>query len=202
MNAELAHDVAEPSALPMDGLPEVAVLGRSNVGKSSVINALTGRRGLARTSRTPGKTRRIHFYRLEDKAYLVDLPGFGYARVAKVERRAWKPLVEAYLRGRRRVLRGCILLIDARRGAQTEELELLDWLRVEGIAVRVALTKTDKLKPAELARCLRETRVELALAEEEMAAVSGRTGAGLNAPAGWIQAWTGLSLRRPDGTPF
>ncbi len=104
VNAELAHDAAELAQFPADGLPEVAVLGRSNVGKSSFINCLVGRRKLARTSSTPGKTRRIHFYRLDNSAYLVDLPGFGYAAVSRVEQSAWRPLAESYLRGTRRVV--------------------------------------------------------------------------------------------------
>ncbi len=143
VNAELAHDAAELAQFPTDGLPEVAVLGRSNVGKSSFINRLVGRRQLARTSSTPGKTRRIHFYRLEQSVYLVDLPGFGYAAVSRVEQRAWRPLVESYLRGSRAALRGCVLLVDVRRGPQQEERELLDWLAAERIPTRLALTKAE-----------------------------------------------------------
>ncbi len=200
MNAELAHDAAELAQFPADGLPEVAVLGRSNVGKSSFINCLVGRRKLARTSSTPGKTRRIHFYRLDNSAYLVDLPGFGYAAVSRVEQSAWRPLAESYLRGSRPSLVGCVLLIDIRRGPQQEERELLAWLAAERIPTRLALTKADKLRAAELSGRADEVARQLSLASEDVVVVSGRTGKGLAAVADWIEAWTGLLLRRPDGT--
>ncbi len=200
VNAELAHDAAEHAQFPTDGLPEVAVLGRSNVGKSSFINRLIGRRQLARTSSTPGKTRRIHFYRLEQSVYLVDLPGFGYAAVSRVEQRAWRPLVESYLRGRRPALRGCVLLVDVRRGPQQEERELLDWLAAERIPTRLALTKADKVRAAQLSQRVAKVAKELSLSANDVALVSSRTGKGLAVVAEWIQEWTGLGLRRPDGS--
>jgi GTP-binding protein len=200
MHAELAHDAAELAQFPRDGLPEVAVLGRSNVGKSSFINTLVGRRKLARTSGKPGKTRRIQFYCLAQAAYLVDLPGFGYAAVARSEQRAWRPLVESYLRGSRASLRGCILLIDMRRGLESEEQELLEWLSVEGIPSKLVLTKSDKLRKAELAPRVQAVTHELALPSEDVAAVSARTGQGLAHVAVWFESWTGLALHRPDGT--
>lgn len=202
VDAELAHDAAEVAQFPTDGLSEVAILGRSNVGKSSFINALVGRRKLARTSGTPGKTRRIHFYRLDRFAYLVDLPGFGYAAVSRAERRAWRPLVESYLRGPRATLRGCVLLVDIRRGPEQEELELLEWLAAEGIPAKLALTKSDKFPSARIAKRLRAIAGELSLPVDDVAVVSGRTGKGMAVVAGWIHAWTGLVLRRPDGTPL
>jgi GTP-binding protein len=202
VNAELAHDAAGIAQFPRDGLPEVAILGRSNVGKSRLINRLVGRRALARTSASPGKTRRIHFYRLENAAYLVDLPGFGYAAVSKAEQRSWRPLVESYLRGSRDPLRGCILLVDVRRGPAREELDLLDWLAAEGIAVRLVLTKSDKLSRAACARRLVQVREQLGIPATDIATVSSKTGSGLAAPARWIQGWTDLGLRKPDGAPF
>jgi GTP-binding protein len=202
MNAELAYDAAGAAQFPRDGLPEVAILGRSNVGKSSLINNLVGRRKLARTSAWPGKTRRIHFYRLQNAAYLVDLPGFGYARVSKAERRSWRPLVESYLLGSREPLRGCILLVDLRRGPEQEELELLDWLASERIAVRLALTKSDKLSRSDASRRLAQIREQLSVPVEEITATSAKTGSGMAAPARWIQEWTGLVITKADGTPF
>jgi GTP-binding protein len=199
VNSELACDAASPGQFPSDGLPEVAVMGRSNVGKSSLVNALLGRRKLARTSARPGKTRRIHFYRVEGSLYLVDLPGYGYAAVSKREQGTWQPLVESYLRGARQPLRGAILIIDIRRGPEREERDLLDWLAAERIPVALALTKSDKLSSSQAARRLRELSAELEVDASRVAAVSARTGSGLASLAGWIRDWTDVALRRPDG---
>ena len=202
MNSELARDAGKPSEFPDDGLPEVAVLGRSNVGKSSVINALLGRKNLARTSATPGKTRRIYFFRVEGAMYLVDLPGFGWAKVGRDERAAWRPMVESYLRGTREALRGAILLIDLRRGAGDEERSLLAWLRAEGIEVRVIWTKSDKLKAGRAARQASEFAAELGLDPGRSAAVSSPRTLGFAPVAEWLGEWGGVSFRRADGTPF
>ena len=199
MNVQLHANAAKPAEYPRDGLPEVAVLGRSNVGKSSFINALLGRKRLARTSSTPGKTRRVHFYRIEDAAYLVDLPGFGYAAVAKTERASWRPMVEAYLRGERAPLRGALLLVDARRGLRDEERELLAWLAAEGVPARIVLTKADKLKRNERARALAAAREEFA---GDVVAVSALKREGLGAVAAWIREWTGLELVAAGGSPL
>jgi GTP-binding protein len=201
VKAEFAVDAAAPEAFPRDGLPEVAVLGRSNVGKSSFINALVGRRKLARTSGRPGKTRRIHFYRLDDRAYLVDLPGYGYAGVSQAERREWRPLVEAYLRGTRAPLRGALLLIDVRRGPQDEERDLLEWLAAESIEVRVVLTKCDKLRAGELQRHAAQHAAALSLPPDALACTSAQTGRGLRPVATWLESWLGVELRRADGQP-
>lgn len=200
MQVELVHDAASAAQFPTDGLAEVAIIGRSNVGKSTLINGLVARRRLARTSGRPGKTRRIQFYRLEGSAYLVDLPGYGYAAVSREERRAWQPLVESYLRGGREALRGCILLIDVRRELGREESQLLDWLHGEGIAVRVALIKADKLSRGARQERVRSLRTELPRPGLEVALASGRTGEGLGTLASWIREWTGLQLTRADGT--
>src|SRR6185436_12688390 len=108
---------ADAAALPEDSLPEVAFLGRSNVGKSSLVNALTGRRTLARTSNTPGRTRQLNFFALDGRLMLVDLPGYGYAAASKSAVAAWTRLVQSYLRDRARLRRVC-LLIDARHGVK------------------------------------------------------------------------------------
>lgn len=127
--------------------PEIAFAGRSNVGKSSLINVLLGRRALARTSGTPGRTRALNFYVVtlaRAAVVFVDLPGYGYARVAKTERMRWGPLVEGYLEGRR-TLRGVVLVVDARRGLDDEEHQLLEYLEVHHHPTIVAATKIDKL---------------------------------------------------------
>lgn len=129
---------------PPPGGPEVAIAGRSNVGKSSLINALVGRRGLARASRTPGRTRQLNFFLLNERFALVDLPGYGFAVGPEAEQRAWGPLVEGYLR-ERPTLRGLVLVIDARRGVETEEDQVLAFAADAGVPVAVAATKLDKL---------------------------------------------------------
>ena len=135
---------ATPGGGPPPGPPEVAIAGRSNVGKSSLLNALVGRRGLARTSKTPGRTRQINFFLLNERFVLVDLPGYGFALGPEKEREAWGPLVETYLR-ERPTLRGVVLLVDVRRGLEAEEEELLAYLRAVGLPAAVVVTKVDKL---------------------------------------------------------
>jgi GTP-binding protein len=202
MNSELARDAGKPAEFPVDGLPEVAILGRSNVGKSSVINTLVGRKKLARTSSTPGKTRRIHFFAVEGAMHLVDLPGFGWARVGREERASWRPMVEAYLRGTRESLRGAILLVDLRRGPGDEERSLLAWLAAETIDVRVIWTKADKLKPQKGQRQAREFARELELEEGSWTAVSTLKGTGFAPVVDWLRDWTSVEFKRADGTAF
>jgi GTP-binding protein len=147
MNKVRAHfltSAAQPSEFPPPSLPEVAVVGRSNVGKSSLINTLVGQDGLARTSRTPGRTRLVNWFVIDDRFHLVDLPGYGYAQVNQSMRESWRPLIESYL-SERTSLAGVLLLIDIRRGVQDEELDFIPWLAEREMPVVVALTKADKL---------------------------------------------------------
>lgn len=130
---------------PAPSLPEVAFLGRSNVGKSSLINSLIGVKGLARTSSTPGRTQAVQFYRVEGKWHFVDLPGYGYAKVPVAHTQAWKSLIESYLTGRG-TLRLCLLLLDSRRGWMEMDLELQRWLEHRSLPYLVVATKFDKLK--------------------------------------------------------
>ena len=162
--AELNRSCAQPGQFPATPRPEVAFLGRSNVGKSSLLNALVQRKQLARTSSTPGKTRMIHFFEVDTEVgewMFVDLPGYGWARVSRKEREGWQALVEAYLEGSTQ-LRTAILLQDLRRDFSEDETLLLDWLAERGIDAMVVLTKADKLKPMRRAKRARELRAQLA----------------------------------------
>jgi GTP-binding protein len=131
--------------LPPERLSEIAFVGRSNAGKSSLINGLTGRKALARVSQTPGATRQINFFNLGGKLMLVDLPGYGFAKVSKVEAAAWQELIFAYLRGRAR-LRRVLLLIDARRGVMDSDRQVMDLLDRAAVSYGLVLTKADELK--------------------------------------------------------
>lgn len=139
---------AQIDAMPRDGKPEIALIGRSNVGKSSLINALLGRRSLARTSAAPGKTRTINFYIVNDSFYLVDLPGLGYAKASKKERRSWEKLIAGYVSGRPQ-LEVVVHLIDARHRLGEIDRDVTDFVLDAGIDYVVALTKSDKLNQKE-----------------------------------------------------
>jgi len=138
------------NSLPPQGAPEVAFVGRSNAGKSSLINALTNRKTLARVSHTPGRTREINFFKLGESLMLADLPGYGYAKASKAMTAEWQKLIFAYLRGRAS-LRRVVLLIDARRGVLDLDEEVMELLDEAAVSYSLALTKIDKLKPEEAA---------------------------------------------------
>ncbi len=153
VSAEFVTSVASTEHLPRQRRPEIAVAGRSNVGKSSLINSLLGRRGLARVSAAPGRTQLLNFFLVNGEFYLVDLPGYGYARVPYSIRRAWGPLVEGYLAAGRD-LRTVLLLIDARQGVSDKDLQMKQLLREFSLDCLPILTKIDKLRrtarPAQL----------------------------------------------------
>jgi len=144
--------VAKLEDLPPPGLPEVAFAGRSNVGKSSLLNALTGRKTLARTSNTPGRTQELNFFNLAGRLMLVDLPGYGYARASKTDIKRWNATLRDYLRGRPNLQRLC-LLVDSRHGLKAGDVEMMEMLDQSAVVYRVILTKTDKLKTGELKAC-------------------------------------------------
>jgi GTP-binding protein len=181
-SAEWLAAAAAPGDFPPAREPEVALLGRSNVGKSSLLNRLVSRRALARTSATPGKTRLLHWYRVERgerTLALVDLPGYGYAKVAKSERAAWQRLVESYLDARR--TRVALLLQDLRRDWSEDESLLLQWLAQRDVPALVALTKCDKEKPNRARVRERDLRAAIALPAARVIATSSETGQGIDA---------------------
>jgi len=158
-DAEFVVSAGNPEMFPSDRLPEVAFLGRSNVGKSSLINALVGRRGLAFTSNTPGRTQTINFYRVDGAYYFVDLPGYGYARVPIEHKLEWKKLIEQYLENRDTLRLSCLIL-DTRRGWMEKDLDLKRWLEDRGRPYLVIATKTDKANQSEQGHGLNAIRNE------------------------------------------
>jgi GTP-binding protein len=150
-SAEFIKSATKPSEYPEGNFLEIAMAGKSNVGKSSLINTLLNRKNLAKTSSSPGRTQTINFFRVNGTISLVDLPGYGYARVPLSLRETWKAMVESYLQTRREI-RLVVLILDARRGVTPDDLALLDWLDYHGIACTIVLTKADKLSQIERAR--------------------------------------------------
>ena len=198
---EFSGTLMDPrAALPGD-LPQIAFSGRSNVGKSSLINTLLGRtrKGVARVSATPGKTQGLNFYRVNGEFFLVDLPGFGYARVPERVRAAWKPLVEGYLARSEGPL-AIVHLVDARHAPGVEDLKMLDYLAELELPALVVLTKIDKLSREKRMKSVPELIHSLGVDSEQVVPFSSKTGEGR---AELLEALTGLlgadTVRSPDG---
>ncbi len=181
-SAEIVISCSAAAQFPVHDLPEIAFLGRSNVGKSSLLNALVQRKKLARTSSTPGKTRLIHFFRVEtgkSEVMLVDLPGYGWAKVSRGERNSWQRLVESYLESRP-ALQVAMLLQDLRRDFSEDETLLLEWLAERHIPSVVALTKTDKLKPMRRKARVAAMKKELCAPTAALLSTSSQKGDGID----------------------
>ncbi len=172
---------ASAEGLPPPDHEEIAFAGRSNVGKSSLLNALTGRKSLARVSNTPGRTRQLNFFLLGGRLMLADLPGYGYARAPKGEIESWTDLIHAYLRGRPNLRRLC-LLIDGRHGPKDSDRGIMDLLDTDAVPYQVVLTKIDKTRPAERTGVLDALDAELKIhpaAHPEVMQTSAREGIGI-----------------------
>lgn len=157
---QFMRGIADLAQLPVTDLTEIAFAGRSNVGKSSLINALTGRKALARTSHTPGRTQELNFFDIAGHFILVDMPGYGYAKVSKTKRAEWDGLIRNYLRGRVN-LRCVFLLVDGRHGLKDSDREMMKMLDEAGVNYRILLTKADKLKMSEKEQVVAKTALEL-----------------------------------------
>lgn len=165
--AELDKVAVNPGGYPQTGLPEIAFVGKSNVGKSSLINSLVNRRALARTSGQPGKTRTINFFLIEKCLYFVDLPGYGYAKVSKSEKEKWGGMIEAYLK-ERETLQAVVLLIDIRHPPSANDKMMFDWFLYYGHRMIVVATKSDKIKRSQLSKHTAMIRKELGLEKDQL----------------------------------
>ena len=186
--AEFVKSAVRPVHYPPVELPEVAFAGRSNVGKSSLINCLTQRKKLVRTSKTPGQTQTLNFFKINGEFYFVDLPGYGFAKVAEKIRAQWGPMVENYL-GARTSLRGVVLILDLRHPPTPNDLNLLHWLQDRHIATVAVMTKADKIKRGEWNPRLKEASLSLGLAVEDMVLFSARTQQGRPELLRRIHSW-------------
>jgi GTP-binding protein len=166
-SSEFICAAVKPSQYPQDGVPEIAFTGRSNVGKSSLINLLLNRRKLAKVSATPGKTRTINFFNINGGEFrLVDLPGYGYAKVSKAETADWGKMMESYL-SKRKGLKAVVQLVDSRHAPTAQDKQMYEYLRYYGLDGIVAATKADKLSGSELSKNLAMIRRELQLTADD-----------------------------------
>jgi GTP-binding protein len=191
-SSEFITSAVKPSQYPPADLPEIAFAGRSNVGKSSLINKLVNRRRLVKTSSTPGRTQLINYFLINQRFRFVDLPGYGYAKVPAGVRRQWGAMIETYLT-RRPCLRGLVLIVDIRRTPGRQEDDLLHWLDHHGIACRVVATKADKLSRNKQIRPLRAVAARLGIANEALTLFSAKSGLGLAAVWGQIEDMLGTT---------
>jgi GTP-binding protein len=195
LSAEYVISAPGPKQFPQDGKPQIAFAGRSNVGKSSVINALLHRKDLVKTSATPGKTQLVNFFVINGTLYFVDLPGYGYARVPHAVTDAWAPMIEGYLRESPR-LAGVVVLLDIRRELDERDARLLEWLRQYDIPAVCALTKADKLKQQEIERA--RTSISQGGLAAPLIITSAKSGLGMKELWGEINK---LLMHGRPGTP-
>ena len=188
-NVEMIGSFVRPEQFPEDGLPEFALAGRSNVGKSSFINRMIGRKAMARISSKPGKTQQLNFYKIEEQLYYVDVPGYGYAKVSKSERAAWGRMIEQYFMGREQ-LRAVVLIIDIRHNPTNDDCMMYDFLKHYNIPVIVVATKADKIPKGKWDKHKKHVRETLQMDKQDPLIVfSSEKGLGLE------QAWAEIESR-------
>ncbi|WP_040228978.1 ribosome biogenesis GTP-binding protein YihA/YsxC [Bhargavaea cecembensis] len=187
--AEITISAVKPEQYPEDGYPEFALAGRSNVGKSSFINKMIGRKSLARTSSKPGKTQTLNFYKIEEQLFFVDVPGYGYAKVSRSEREAWGRMIEQYLTGRE-PLRAVIQLVDLRHPPSEDDILMHDFLRHYNLPIIIVATKADKISRARLPKHRKIIKEALDLAPSDpLILFSSETGQGKE------EAWAEIEKR-------
>ncbi len=187
LSAEFIKSAVRPEHYPADRGPQIAFAGRSNVGKSSLINALLNRRGLVKVSSTPGKTQTINFFLINNRFYFVDLPGYGYAKVPRVVLEAWPIMIEGYFKATRE-LKAVVVLMDSRRQPDRRDIRLKEWLGHYGIPAVYVLTKADKLSRVELHKAVRDAETVFGT-EQPIIPTSAETGMGLK------ELWREIELR-------
>ena len=191
-NVELTIRALSPAQYPNEGFTEIALSGRSNVGKSSLINTLIYRKGLARTSSQPGKTQTLNFYNIESELYFVDVPGYGYAKVSKKDREKWGQMIERYFSDRP-VLRGVISLVDGRHEPTELDCQMIDFLHYYDLPILVCATKMDKIPRGKWNRTESQIRKKLALnPQDEIVLFSSVTKAGKEEVWNWVEKMSGI----------
>lgn len=194
---EFVKSATKPAHYPAGDLPEIAFAGRSNVGKSSLVNVLVNRKNLVRTSSTPGRTQLINFFSVNGEFMLVDLPGYGYAKVPLAVKKDWRPMMETYL-SKRKNLRGVVLILDIRRDPTADDLQMLAWLRAYSVPPIIVVTKCDKLSKNERARQTTIIMNKLGVSREELSFFSALSKEGKDGVWARIDA---LLAAGPSGVP-
>jgi len=193
-SADFIISAVSPAQYPAGLLPEIALVGRSNVGKSSLINTLVNRRGLARTSSTPGKTQLLNFYFLNKEFYFVDLPGYGYAKVNKTIKSNWGKMIETYLEKRANLV-GVIQLVDSRHPPSKDDIIMQEWIQHRGIPYFVVATKIDKISRGNWLKHKKIIREGLGIEEKSLVLFSAETRQGKEEVLERIENWTGIEKK-------
>ncbi|MCF8068237.1 MAG: ribosome biogenesis GTP-binding protein YihA/YsxC [Desulfobacterales bacterium] len=194
-SAEFVTSATKPSQYPPAELPEIAFAGRSNVGKSSLINTLVNRKRLVKTSNTPGRTQLVNFFDINKTFSFVDLPGYGYAKVPEKVRKEWGPMIETYL-SKRETLTGVILILDIRRTPKEEELSFINWLKIYKIPCILVVTKADKLSKMKQKKQITKIAETLLIDKNELLIFSSKSRLGLNQV--WNKIETTLDINQND----